>query len=375
MRTSFRCFLITGLVFSLELLLMADIMAEEPGRTADGNRYALKKVFEKDFLVGAAVSDDQISGKDAEVTSIIESQFNSITPENCLKWASVHPKPNVYNFEQADRFVAFGEKNKMQIIGHILIDQAQIPDWVFKDVNGNKVDRETLLKRMQEHISTVVGCYKGRINAWQVINEAIGRNGEIVKTRWFEIIGEDYILKAFEYAHQADPNVELYYNGQDMLTKEATDSIIHLTGVIKKQGGRIDGIGVQAHWGLDSPSLEEVENGIVRLTQSGVKVMITEMDITVLPGNGSGKELNPYPDALPDEVQEKLAKRYGELFSVFHKHADTIDRVNFWGVHDGQSWLNYWPIKGRTNYPLLFDRNYKPKPAFFAVIKAAENSK
>jgi len=335
---------------------------------------ALKDVFKKDFLIGASVSYNQISGKDTNVISIIESQFNSITPENCLKWDSVHPKPNVYDFEQADRLVAFGEKNKMFIVGHILIDQEQVPDWVFRDANGRNVDRETLLNRMREHIFKVMGRYKGRINAWHVINEPIGRDGRIRKTKWSEIIGDDYITKAFEYAHEADPNVELYYNGHDMLTKEATDSIVRLAGDIKSRGGRIDGIGVQAHWKLDTPSLDEVENGIVRLSGSGVKVMITEMDITVLPRNVPRKELNPYLDALPDGVQEKLAKRYGELFSIFHKHADKIARVNFWGVHDGQSWLNDWPVKGRTDYPLLFDRELHPKPAFFAVVKSVKSN-
>jgi len=335
---------------------------------------ALKDVFKKDFLIGASVSYNQISGKDTNVISIIESQFNSITPENCLKWDSVHPKPNVYDFEQADRLVAFGEKNKMFIVGHILIDQEQVPDWVFRDANGRNVDRETLLNRMREHIFKVMGRYKGRINAWHVINEPIGRDGRIRKTKWSEIIGDDYITKAFEYAHEADPNVELYYNGHDMLTKEATDSIVRLVGDIKSRGGRIDGIGVQAHWKLDTPSLDEVENGIVRLSGSGVKVMITEMDITVLPRNVPRKELNPYLDALPDGVQEKLAKRYGKLFSIFHKHADKIARVNFWGVHDGQSWLNDWPVKGRTDYPLLFDRELHPKPAFFAVVKSVKSN-
>jgi endo-1,4-beta-xylanase len=359
---------------TISLVSFLNILANAQIGSADANKYALKDVFKKKFLIGASVSYDQISGKDTNVISIIKSQFNSITPENCLKWDSVHPKPNVYNFQQADQLVAFGEKNKMFIVGHILIDQEQVPGWVFQDANGNKVDRDTLLKRIQEHISTVVGRYKGRINAWHVINEPIGRDGKIVNTKWFDIIGEDYIQKAFEYAHQADPNVELYYNGHDMLTKEATDSIVRLVGDIKSKGGRIDGIGVQAHWKLEYPTLNDIEAGIVNLTQAGVKIMITEMDITVLPRSGSGKEMNPYPDGLPDEMQEKLAKRYGELFAIFCRHADRIDRINFWGVHDGQSWLNNWPIQGRTDYPLLFDRDLQPKPAFFAVVKTAKGN-
>ena len=334
------------------------------------SQYLLKDVFKKDFYIGASVSDDQITGKDTNVIPIIESQYNSITPENCLKWLIIHPTPGLYDFEQADRYVAFGEKNKMLIIGHILVDQVQIPAWVFQDSAGNKADRETLLKRMKEHIFTVVRHYKGRINAWAVVNEAIGRDGKLRKSRWLDIIGDDYIQKAFEYAHQADPDVELYYNGQDMLTKEAVNSIVHMVSDMKSCGERIDGIGVQAHWSLDYPPLNDVEDGIVSLNKSGVKVMITEMDITVLPKPDGGKELNPYPDALPAEMQEKLANRYGDLFSIFCKHANIIKRVNFWGVHDGQSWLNDYPVRGRTDYPLLFDRKLHPKPAFNSVLKA-----
>lgn len=368
MLNSTRCF------GTISLVLTANFLAGAQTGSAEANQYALKDAFKKDFLVGAAVSYDQISGKDTNIISIIESQFNTITPENCLKWDTVHPQPDKYNFQQADKYVEFGEEHKMFIVGHILIDRAQTPDWVFQDANGNKTDRQTLLNRMREHISKVVSRYKGRINAWQVVNEAIDRDGKFAKTRWYEIAGKDFVQKAFEYAHEADPNAELYYNGHDMLTRRATDRILRLVSDIRKSGGRIDGIGVQAHWSLDSPSLDEVENGIINLTKSGgIKVMITEMDITVLPAKGSGKELDPYPDGLPDEVQQKLANRYAVLFAIFVRHSDKIARVNFWGVDDGQSWLNNWPIPGRTNYPLLFDRLLKPKPAFFAVIKTAQS--
>ena len=328
---------------------------------------ALKEVFANNFLVGATVSFDQISGAEPGVLPIVLKQFNTVTPENCMKWENVNPKPNKYTFDKADAYVTFAEENNMFIIGHILIDIEQTPDWVYADCEGNTVQPDTLLKRMREYIRTVVGRYKGRIDAWQVVNYAIGRDGNYTKTKWYNIIGEEYVIKAFEYAHEADPNVELYYNGFDMLTPEATTSIVQLVSKIKSKGFRIDGIGVQAHWKLETPALEEVENGILNLAKSGCKIMITEMDITVLPR--SGDELNPYPNELPKEIQEKLAKRYADLFTIFYKHSDIIDRVNFWGIHDGQSWLNNWPFENRTDYPLLFDRNLEPKPAFFEVVK------
>jgi endo-1,4-beta-xylanase len=229
------------------LIFVNILICHQVAICADSNQYSLKDTFQKDFLMGVSVNAEQISDRDSKVITLIKQQFNSITSENCLKWETVHPSPDVYNFEQADEFVEFGQKNKMFIVGHILIDRVQTPSWVFVDSAGNKVDRETLLKRIREHILTVVGRYKGRINAWQVVNEAIEPDGTFAKTKWLDIAGEDYILKAFEYAHEADPNVELYYNGHDILTKEATGSIIKLVNNIKNSKGRIDGIGVQAH--------------------------------------------------------------------------------------------------------------------------------
>ncbi len=335
---------------------------------------SLKAVFKKRFSIGAAINDDQVSARRIpEETRLIVSQFNSITPENCLKWETVNPSPGVYDFVQGDRFVEFGRKNGMRIVGHILLDRVQTPEWVFEDSAGKTVDRETLLGRIREYISTVVDRYKGRIDVWHVVNEAIGADGRMQKLKWLEIIGDDYVHKAFEYAHLADPNVELWYNGHDMLTREATESVVRLAESIRDRGGRIDGIGVQAHWGLEHPSSKQIDEGIAVLARTGLKIAMTEMDITVLPRGAGAGELNPYPDALPDGMQDRLARRYGDLFSVFLSHADAIDRVNFWGLHDGQSWLNYYPHPGRSDHPLLFDRALKPKPAFFAVVKAAGN--
>jgi endo-1,4-beta-xylanase len=350
-------------------------------------RPALKKVFEKDFHVGAALDYDQSTGKDAAALALIEEQFNSITPENFLKWEFVHPQPDRYNFEPADQFVALGEKNKMFIVGHTLVWHNQTPKWVFEDGTGNPADRETLLKRMRDHIDAVAGRYKGRINGWDVVNEAIDDDGALRKTKWMEIIGNDYLQKAFECAREADPNAELYYNDFNMWKKGKVDGVIRLVRDLQSKGIRVDGIGMQGHWGLDYPPLDEAEAAIQAFSSLGVKVMITELDVNVLPNPGQWrgadislnfelqKQLNPYADALPDSMQQVLARRYGEFFTLFHKHRDKISRVTFWGVHDGQSWLNNWPVRGRTNYPLLFDRHCQPKPAFEAVIQTVQTKK
>lgn len=348
---------------------------------------ALKDAFADDFLIGAALNGNQIYGNTPDETALISSQFNSITPENILKWEGVHPIPDQYNFEPADRYADLGKKYNMFVIGHTLIWHNQTPRWVFENADGSSVDRDTLLNRMKNHIQTVVGRYKGRIQGWDVVNEAVDGDGSLRKTKWLEIIGEDYIARAFEYAHQADPDAELYYNDYDMWKKDHRDGVIRLVKNLQAKGLRVDGIGMQGHWGLDYPPLDEAEESMIAFANLGVKVMITELDLTVLPSawrqRGADitqnyelqKEINPWPDGLPDEMQAKLANRYAEFFSLFKKHADKISRVTFWGVQDGNSWRNNWPVRGRTDYPLLFDRQCNPKPAFEAVIKIAESGK
>ena len=348
---------------------------------------ALKDVFKKDFLIGMALSDDVVSGKDPQAASIVEKHCNTITPENVMKWQLIHPEPDKYDFAAADRFVEFGRKNKMFIVGHTLVWHRQIPGWVFEDEANNLLTREAMLARMKDHIFTVVGRYKGRVNAWDVVNEALDEDGQLRKSKWLETIGEDFIAKAFEYAHEADPNAELYYNEFHNEYPAKRDAIVRLVKDLKQKGLRIDGVGLQEHCDMNYPAQQELEEFIVAMASLGVKVMITELDVSILPGPGEykladlndvnlraklEKELNPYVNGLPDEMQTKLADRYAELFRIYCRHADKIDRVTFWGVYDKTSWLHNWPLRGRTNYPLLFDRDYKPKPAFYAVIKTAE---
>jgi endo-1,4-beta-xylanase len=346
---------------------------------------ALKDLFKDDFYIGVALNLDQILGNEPNAISLVEKHFNSITPENILKWEEVHPEPNRYNFEAVDRYVALGEKHKMQIIGHTLVWFHQTPNWVFQDQSGNPVNREVLLNRMKEHIFTVMGRYKGRIHGWDVVNEAISSDGHFRKNKWLEIIGEDYVLKAFEYARQVDPDAQLYYNEYDFELPSKCEGIIQLIKNLQSKGVHIDGIGIQGHWFLDYPPIKDIENYILALSSLGIKLMITEMDVGVLPyypvdskvvdlssfDPETQKKFNPYPDVLPDSVQEDLAKRYVELFSLFLKHRDKFSRVTFWAVHDGQSWRRYTPISGRADYPMLFNNNCEPKLAFDAVIKIA----
>jgi endo-1,4-beta-xylanase len=347
----------------------------------------LKDSFQNVFYIGTALSGKQVLGKEPNILPLVESQFNSIVAENVMKCALIHPKQNEYNFEQADSFVAYGVKHKMFIIGHTLLWHNQTPRWIFEDVSGKPANRDTLLKRLHDHIFTVVTRYKGRVNGWDVVNEALNEDGSLRKTKWFEIIGEDYIQKAFEFAREADPKAQLYYNDYNIELPAKRAGTIKLIKNLQAKGVKVDGIGIQAHWHLDVPSLADVDSGIREFSSLGVKVMMTEMDINVLPRpeNLQGanitdqfaltKESNPFPDAFPDSMQQILAKRYADLFKIFVKYKKNVSRVTFWGVYDGESWLNNWPIRGRTNYPLLFDRKLQPKPAFYSVIETAKEIK
>lgn len=363
--------MLTGVLLTAALLVNAHAQTK------------LKDAYKDAFRIGAALNPAQFSETDTTGAALVKAHFNTITPENVLKWEPVHPKPDEYNFAGPDRYVAFGEKNKMFIIGHTLVWHNQTPRWVFQDDQGNPVSRDILLKRMRDHINTVVGRYKGRIHGWDVVNEALNEDGTMRQTQWMKIIGDDYIAKAFQFAHEADPKAELYYNDYSLENEAKRNGAVELIRKLKAQGVPINAIGLQDHNKMDWPTVEQVDATIAAFARLGVKVNITELDIDVLPSASQHRgaditlnvelqaRLNPYTTGLPDAVQQALAKRYAELFVAYLKHRDVIDRVTFWGVADGDSWLNGWPIRGRTSYPLLFDRQGKPKPAFDAVLRAA----
>ena len=332
----------------------------------------LKGVFGDKFLIGVAVNDNQVRGKDSLSVNIIQQHFNSIVAENCMKSALIHPEENRYDFEAPDAFVSFGEKNGMAIIGHCLIWHSQLAPWFCVDDKGDKVSPEVLKKRMKEHIYTIVGRYKGRIKGWDVVNEAILEDGSYRKSPFYEILGEEFIPLAFQYAHEADPDAELYYNDYGMDIPGRREGVIRLVNQLKARGLRIDAVGMQGHMGMTYPTLENFEKSMLAFSSAGVKVMITEWDMSALPSQSQTanisdtvsyrKSLNPYQDILPDSVSSVWNARMKSFFELFLKHKDIVTRVTVWGVSDGNSWKNNFPIRGRKDYPLLFDRNYQAKP-------------
>jgi endo-1,4-beta-xylanase len=345
----------------------------------------LKEAFKDYFLIGASLNRAQIFEKDSIGGRIVREQFNSISPENILKWSEVHPEPERYDFKAADRYVALGERNGMFVVGHTLVWHNQTPPWVFRDKKGNFVARDELLRRMREHIRTVVGRYKGRIKGWDVVNEALNEDGSLRQSPWLKIIGEDYIAKAFEYAHEADPKAELYYNDYSLENEPKRRGAVALIKKLQARGITIHAVGSQGHNNLTFPSVEQQEATLTEFAALGIKIAITELDVSVLPDpeGFSGAEvsvsfemkekLDPYKNGLPAAMQQKLADRYRELFAVYLRHHRNIDRITFWNVTDKESWLNNFPVRGRTNHPLLFDRAGKTKPAFQAVFETLQN--
>jgi endo-1,4-beta-xylanase len=272
----------------------------------------------------------------------------------------------------------------MWITGHCLVWHSQTPQWLFVEEQGNNVSPEVLTARLRSHITTIVSRYKGRIKGWDVVNEAIEDDGSWRKSKLYEILGEEFIPLAFQFAHEADPDAELYYNDYSMAIPAKSAGVVKLVKSLKERGLRIDAVGMQGHIGMGYPTLEDFENSLLSLSATGVKVMVTELDLTVLPSPGRNtgaavetnfeyqKALNPYAEGLPDSVAQAWDSRMSDFFRLFLKHRDKITRVTLWGVCDGDSWRNGWPVPGRTDYALLFDRQGKPKRAVEEIIKMAE---
>lgn len=343
----------------------------------------LKDALEGKFYIGTAVNPSHILGRDTLSLNIITKHFNSIVAENCMKAERIHPEEGKFNFDLPDRFIEFGEQNNMHIVGHTLIWHSQAPKWFFVDDEGNEVSREVLIERMRHHISNVVGRYKGRVHGWDVVNEAIVEDGSYRKSKFYEIIGEEYVELAFQFAAEADPDAELYYNDYGMGNPGRRKGVVEMVKKLQSKGIKIDGIGMQGHLNLESLNLEEFEKSIIAFSELGLPVMITEFDLTILPfptGETTADvglraeyeaRMNPYADGFTEEALAEWNEACTNVFRLFLKHQDKISRVTAWGVTDNHSWKNNWPIRGRNDYPLLFDRDYQPKPVVKTIIEEA----
>lgn len=335
-----------------------------------GTAQGLKDYYKKYFPIGVAVSPQALKREDE--SNLILQQFNSVTPENAMKMGPIHPRQDAYNWAGADSIVAYAVRHGLKIRGHALCWHQQTPPWFFKDSAGNLVNKETLLQRLKDHITTVVSRYKGKIYAWDVVNEAIDDDpaNYLRNSLFYQICGEDFIAKAFEYAHAADPNARLFYNDYNTERKEKADRVFRLVKDLKDKGVPINGIGLQGHWSIFEPSRDELEYTLAKFAALNLDIQITELDISVYKWekNQRPREATDIDSFTADLEQQQLAK-YKMVFDVFRKYRKQITGITFWNISDRSTWLDQYPVRGRKNYPLLFDTNLQPKKAYWEVAR------
>ena len=330
------------------------------------------------FAVGVGIHD-RIFGRPAD-WALLKAQFSYVTPENCMKPDPIQRQPGRWGFETADHFVEFAVSNNLKVVGHCLVwaKDDRTPRWFC--VDGDKpASREVLLQRMKTHIDTVVRRYRGKIAMWDVVNEALDDGTNYLRSScWSRACGEEFIAKAFAYAHAADPEAILIYNDYNNELPNKFEKMMRLIEALRAQEAPVHAIGLQGHYEIDSVPFDAIEKTLGAMKGLGMKVVVSELDIDVIPrarwwANGGAErerlaKVNPYADGCPPEVLQRQAEQYARLFRIFKKYSDTILRISFWNLHDGQSWLNNFPWK-RVNHPLLFDREGKPKAAYEAVIR------
>ncbi len=381
----------TKTISLLATTLLCASCAEKPAALKD---IALKDAFADDFLVGVAVAQPIITNNEEASIQLICEQFNAVSPESVLKPEYIHPTPDTWDFEPGDAYCQFAADHGLKALGHTLMWHNQTPDFFWLNEDGSVRTQEEMRATLEEYVEKTVTHFAGKVYAWDVVNEIVNEEGGYRNDKgWEKYYGgnlDDLVCLAFSTAQRCDPNAELYYNDYNMWRQTKVDGAVRIVKMLKEKGIRIDGVGIQAHWGLNYPSTKDIETTIDRLYDLGVKVMITELDIDMLPfskeGQMTGKAmydpalqreefmrwLNPYANGLTEEMDQQIADRYEEIMRTIYNKRDKISRVTFWGLHDGVSWKNDYPIPNRVNYPLLFDRNLGKKKAFYQVVNIPE---
>lgn len=361
--------MIKKLIFTLLLGSILMVIACSVNKSVNQTDKGLKDYYQAYFPMGVAVAPKDLTGASA---NFIVKHYNSITPENAMKMGPIHPQENYYYWKDADSIVSFATRNHLKIRGHALVWHEQTPNWLFKNADGTQVTKEVLLKRMKDHIFTIVNRYKGKIYAWDVVNEAIDDDASkfLRNSLWYQICGEDFIVKAFEYAHEADPSAKLFYNDYNAVRPEKRERIYRLLKKLVDAKVPITGVGIQAHWSIFEPSEAELRKAISEYASLGLDVQITELDISIYPWEKERRAKRPdETDTFTPELEQKQMAQYAKVFKVFRQYKKDLTGVTFWNLSDRYSWLDTYPVQGRKNYPLLFDQNLNPKKAFWEVVK------
>jgi endo-1,4-beta-xylanase len=361
--TSFSCFAVA--LLATGSCKKTYVKSNEPGSEINTDTLkGLKDYYKEYFPIGVAVASNSLTGA---TSAFILKQFGSLTAENAMKPAPLHPEEYRYFWDDADNIASFAGSNGLLMRGHTLCWHQQTPAWIFKDEEGKTVTKEILLSRLKDHITNVVTRYKGKIYAWDVVNEAVDDDDSkfLRETDWYKICGEEYITKAFRWAHDADPDALLFYNDYNTEFPGKRDKVYLLLKQLIDDGVPVHGVGLQGHWSINYPSEKDLRDAIEKFSSLGLKIQITELDVSVYMPN----ETNPEDNVFTADREKKQIEKYGMIFRVFREYKNVITGVTFWNISDKSSWLDNFPVKGRKNYPLLFDQNMKPKKAFLEVIK------
>ena len=358
-------FFYTPLVFISIIIISCKVQKAATAQEPKG----LKDYYSNHFPIGVAVTPRTLSGDEAQ---LVRQHFNSLTAENAMKMGPIHPEQDRYYWSGADSIVAFAQQHGLKVRGHNLCWHEQTPAWLFKDEKGNRVTKEVLLQRLKEHITTVVSRYKGKVYAWDVVNEAVNDNPDSLlrNSLWYQICGDDYIAKAFEYAHEADPEAVLFYNDYSETYPQKRERIYTLLKKLLDSKVPVHAIGMQGHWSLQHPTENDLRTALDRYASLGLKIQVTELDISVYnAGNNNKPADGTIRYTYTPEMEQKQAEQYKMIFKLFREYKSVITGVTFWNVSDRHSWLDNFPVRGRKNFPLLFDQNLKPKKAYWEVVQ------
>jgi endo-1,4-beta-xylanase len=354
---------------SLMILLFLASQFSFAQKNSDAGK-GLKDYYKNYFPIGVAVSPRALQTDEA---GLILQQFNSLTPENAMKMGPIHPRENEYFWRDADSIVAFAQRNGLKMRGHTLCWHNQTPAWMFVDSAGKTVGREVLLQRLKDHIMTVVSRYKGKIYAWDVVNEAISDKQEeyLRPSKWMEIIGEDFIAKAFQWAHEADPDAVLFYNDYNEISATKREKICRLVKSLRDKGVPVHAVGLQGHWAVNEPSQAQLDSTLRQFSALGLKLQITELDISIYPKehNARSQRAQDTDTSFTAEREQQQLEKYKMIFQLLRRYKQHISGVTFWNISDRRSWLDNFPVRGRKDYPLLFDKDLKPKKVYREVVR------
>lgn len=360
---TFRIIRQTALTGIGVLLIGGTIVAQVADDT-----HGLKDYYKDYFQVGVSISPRNTAGPES---ALILKHFSSLTAENVMKMGPIHPEEGRYNWEPADQIVDFGTTNNLLVRGHTLCWHNQTPRWLFTDARGEEVTKEVLLGRLKEHITAVVSRYKGKVYAWDVVNEAVDDNPDkyLRNSKWLQLCGEEFIARAFQWAHEADPDALLFYNDYDAVHPAKRDKIYKLLSGLIKAGVPIHGVGIQGHWSVYEPTEKELRDAIEKYASLGLQIHVTELDVSIYPKEQRRDPRESDKAEFTPELEKLQMEKYAMIFKVFRDYKDTISSVTFWNVSDKHSWLDNFPVRGRKDFPLLFDQQLQPKKVYWEIVK------